>query len=224
MNALSPRSLATMMMLSALTAVAAAQTAQQPGTLVISGQPDQVPLIRVNGKSYVDIESLARIVHGSVRFQGSQTILTLPGAANTSAPSTPAVKTPQLSGAYLGAEIEALTQIREWRAALVNAIQNNYPVTDSWVSRLRRTADSKLQLAVAAASTDPDQQAVALLHSEFTAMQQESDQFLAMQVKASYIAPDSFDNNTLDQKILSCQQALVSMAATKQFQDAFSCH
>jgi hypothetical protein len=223
MNDLSPRTSAMIVTLLALTATAVAQTTQQPATLVISGQPDQAPLIRVNGKSYVDIESLARIVHGSVRFQGSQTILTLPSPANTSAPATPAVKTPQLSGAYLAAEIEALTQIREWRAALVNAIQNNYPVTDSWVSRLRRTADAKLQLAIAAASTDPDQQAAALLRNEFTAMQQESDGFLAMQAKASYIAPASFDNNTLDEKILSCQQALVAMASTKQFQDAFSC-
>ena len=55
-------------------------------------------------------------------------------------------------------------------------------------------------------------------------MQQMSDQFLAMQAKANYISPDSFDNNSLDQKILNCEHALVSMAGTKQFQDDASCH
>jgi hypothetical protein len=172
----------------------------------------------------VDIESLARITHGSVRFQGSQTILTLPSSTGTTASSAQLVKTPQLSGGYLSAEIEALTQIREWRAALAGAVQNNYPVTESWVGGLRRTADAKLQLAVAAATTEPDQRAVELLRNVFSAMQQISDQFLLMHTQANYTPPDSFDNNALDKKILSCQAALISMAASKQFQDDPSCH
>ena len=201
------------------------QATQQGGTLVIAGQPDQAALVRMNGKSYVDIESLARITHGSVKYQGSQTILTLPGPAIATAPlPVPTSRPPELSEGFLGADIEALTQIREWRVALVNAIQNNYPVTDSWVGRLRRSADSKLELAVAAATTDPDQKALDLLRNEFTNMQSMSDGFVAMQTKDNYIAPGTFDNNSQDKKILDCEHALVSMAATKQFQDDISCH
>jgi len=222
MDAFSCRGFA-MGMLLLIPALTGAQTPQQAGTLAIAGQTDQAPLVRINGKSYVDIESLARITHGSVRFNGTQTVLTLPRAAGEAAPVETKARPPQLSEAFLSAEIEALTQIREWRAALVNAIQNNYPVTDSWVGKLRRSADGKLQLAVAAATTEPDQKGAEFLKNDFTNMQQMSDQFLAMQVKANYISPDSFDNNTLDQKILSCQRALVSMAATKQFQDEVSC-
>ncbi|MDP9052446.1 MAG: hypothetical protein M3O31_17255 [Acidobacteriota bacterium] len=208
----------------ALPLVAAAQ--QQGGTLTISGQTDQATLLRINGKSYVDIESLARITHGSVKFQGSQTILTLPGASSSAAAVTTAqpVKVPQLSGGFLNAEIEALTQIREWRAALVSAIQNNYPVTDGWVSKLRRNAEAKLQLSVAAVSTDPDQKASELLRNEFASMLQMSDGFVATHAKADYISPDSLDNNAQDEKILNCERALISMAATKQFQDDPSCH
>jgi hypothetical protein len=205
-------------------AVAGAQTPQQGGTLTIAGQPDQAALLQINGKSYVDIESLARITHGSIHFNGTQTILALPASAGAATTSPQPDKIPQLSGGFLSAEIEALTQIREWRATLVNAIQNNYPVTDSWVGKLRRAADSKLQLAIAAATTEPDRKGLELLRGEFTNMQQMSDQFLAMQTKANYISPDSFDNNALDQKILGCGRALVSMAATKQFQDEASCH
>jgi hypothetical protein len=222
------RPLSSIAILLALTSAAAAQTSQQPATLTIAGQSDHAPIVRINGKSYIDIESLARIVHGSLRFQGNQTILTLPGtlpgAENPSATTVLPPKTPQLSSAYLNAEIEALTQVREWRAALVNAIQNNAPVTDSLVSPLRRAAESKLQLAVAATSTEPDQQAVALLRNELAAMQQESDQFVAAHAKANYTAPDSLDGNPLDQKIVACQQALVSMAASKQFHDEITCH
>jgi hypothetical protein len=205
---------------------AASQATQQAGTLAIAGQQEQAPLLRINGKAYVDVESLARITHGSVKFQGSQTILTLPSAASASTPTAKAelAKPPQLSGGYLGAEIEALTQIREWRAALVNAVENNYPVAEGWLGALRRSADAKVQLAVAASTTEPDQRASELLRNEFTNMQQMSDQFLAMRAQVNYIAPDSFNNNALDQKILSCQRALVTMAASKQFQDESTCH
>ena len=224
----SVRSLVTLAMVVVLAVAAKGQSAQQGGMLTIAGQPDQAALVRINGKSYVDIESLARIAHASVRFQGGQTILTLPaGASATTAAPAPAVpvKVPQFSGGFLTAEIEALTGLREWRASLVYSLQNNYPVTDSWVSlRKRRSADAKLQLAIAAATTEPDQKGLEFLRNEFTNMQQMSDQFLAMQAKANYISPDSFDNNSLDQKILTCARALAGMAATKEFQDEVACH
>jgi hypothetical protein len=51
-----------------------------------------------------------------------------------------------------------------------------------------------------------------------------SDQLLALHDKASYISPEIFNNNTLDTKILGCEQALAAMAATKQFQDETQCH
>ena len=81
MNDVTVRLLAKLAMLLALPIVAGAQTSQQAGTLTIAGQTDQAALVRINGKSYVDIESLARITHGSVRFNGSQTVLTLPASA-----------------------------------------------------------------------------------------------------------------------------------------------
>ena len=223
MNDVTVRLLAKLAMLLALPIVAGAQTSQQAGTLAIAGQSDQAALLRINGKSYVDIESLARITHGSIRFQGSQTVLTLPASAGTPAAAALPSRPPDLSAGFLNAEIEALTQIREWRAALVNAIQNNYPVAGNWVDPLHRSADAKLQLAVAAATTGPDQKAVELLKNEFTNMQQMSDQFLAMHAKAANIAPDSLDKDPLNQKILDCSHALASMAATKQFQDEVSC-
>ncbi len=227
MKHFSLRMMACLSLAFALPSALLAQTTQQGGTLTIAGQPDQAPLVRINGKSYVDIESLARITRGSVRYQGTRTILTLPQTASAPAQAEvqpQPVKTPQLTGAFLGEEIEALTAIREWRVSLVNAVENNYPVTENWMGGLRRTADEKLQLAAAAATTDPDHQALDLLRNEFTNMQQQSAQFLDTHAKVNYISPDSFANNPLDQKILTCERALAAMAASKQFQDEPSCH
>ncbi len=239
MNSRPVVSLAKLAVLLALPIAATAQAPQAPhqtgapaiagqpvqsGTLTIAGQPDQVPLVQINGRTYVDIESLARATHGSIRFQGSKTILELPSSAEPTPSSAQPSKPPQLSEDFLRAEIEALTQIREWRVTLVYAVQNNTAVMQGWVGPLQRSADSKLQLAVAAASTVPDHEAVELLRNEFASMQQMSNQFLALHAKSSYTPPDSFDNNSLDRKILDCERGLVSMAATKQFVDEPSCH
>jgi hypothetical protein len=208
-----------------IAAQAQTQTPQQSTTLTVAGRTGEAPVIQLNGKSYVEVESLARITHGALRFQGSQIVLSLASGtgAGTAAASTPAERPPQLSAGFSSAEIEAVTQIREWRAALVNAIENNYPVTDSWVARLRRSAEAKVQLALAAVSTDPDRQTAQLLQNELTNMQQMSDQFVAMHTKANYIPPDSFEHNALDDKILGCERALATMAATKQFADEIAC-
>ncbi len=200
------------------------QTPQQSTTLVIAGRTGEAPIVQVNGKSYVEVESLARITHGALRLQGSQIVLNLGSGAVTAVGPTQPERPPQISAGFSSADIEAVTQIREWRAALVNAIENNYPVTDSWVARLRRSAEAKVQLAIAAVSTDPDRQTAQLLQNELTNMQQMSDQFVAMHTKANYIPPDSFEHNALDDKILACERALATMAATKQSADEISCH
>ena len=186
MNGISLRRVAKLLLV-VPAAMAGAQTLQQTGTLTIAGQPDQAALLRINGKQYVDIESLARITHGSIQFKGTQTILTLPQPASVAPLSETQARDQAAAtfGGFLSAEIEALGQIREWRASLVNAIQNNYPVTEGWVGKLRRSTDGKLQLAIAATTTEPDRESLELLRNEYTNMQQMSDQFLAMQAKAN---------------------------------------
>jgi hypothetical protein len=203
-----------------------AQPRALAGTLVIAGQQEQAPITRIYGHPYIDIESLARITHASVRYVGNQIILTLPSASQYTQAATTAqtTNTPQLSGAFLAAEIEALTAIREWRVSLVNAVHYNYPIAENWIAPLHRFADEKLQLAAAAANTDPDQKTLELLRNEFSNMQQESDTLVAMRARVSEIRPDTLDNNPQDQKILTCERALAQVAASKQFQDDPACH
>jgi hypothetical protein len=204
-----------------------AQTAApaNPKTLVVTGHSGQAAVVQINGKTYVDVESLARLTGGSLSFQANQTTLTLPAAPASPPPvPAPAAKPPGFSVEFLKAGIEEMSVIREWRSALVNAVQTNSPVSDDWLSGYRRAADSRLSLAEAAVSTDPDRQAAVMLRNEFNNMQQMSDQFLTMRKNMNYISPDSFDNNPLDQKILSCSRALGAMAASGQVEDDISCH
>ena len=203
-----------------------AQAPRQQGTLVIAGQTDEAPLVRINGKSYVDMESLARLTHGTLRFEGGRTILTLPGGGTSGvgASPTPSNAAPRLTQGFLDAEIAALAQIREWHVTVVNAVNNNVPVTETLVGPIERQGEAKLQLAFAAAASGPDQQAAVLLRAEFTNMQQMSGQLVQMSAQAAHISPDVFSNNALDAKILGCQNTLAQMAATKQYQDDAQCH
>jgi hypothetical protein len=201
------------------------QTPAAGGTLAVAGHAGQVPVVKINGKTYVDVESLARLTGGSLSFQTNQTTLTLPlpPAPPPPAPAPPAPKR-GFSVEFLKAGIEEMSVIREWRIAIVDAVQTNSPISDDWVSGYRRTADSKLQLATAAVSTESDRQALAMLQNEYNNMKQMSDEFLGMRKNMNYISPDSFDNNPLDQKILACSRALGAMAASGEVQDDISCH
>jgi hypothetical protein len=201
------------------------QAPVQSKTLTVDGFSGQIPVIVVNGRSYVEIESLARLTTSSLAFRANRTILTLPAAAaNAGTPETTQSAKSGFSKEFLRAGIEEMTVIREWRAAIVTAIQNNYPVMDDWVARYRSAADSKLALASTALVTESDRNGISLLNNEFTNMQKFSDKYLAMHKSQTYISPDSLDNDPLDQQILDCARGLAALAVGGQFQDVSTCH
>ena len=218
------------LMLAALLVVpglAWSQVAQQNRTLTISGQPGQIPVVEINGRFYVDIEALARLTNGSLAFRGNQTTLTLPASdANTPPASSPASQpiSSGFSNDFMKAGIEEMSVIREWRSALINAVQNGYPVTDGLVAGYRGQAATNLRLASVAASTDSDRNAFQLLSNEFDNMQKLSNKVLAARKNMNYLSPDALKGDPLDQQILTCARSLAAMASSGQFQDDGSCH
>jgi hypothetical protein len=197
--------------------------AQQNGTLVVSGQPGQTPVLQINGRSYVDITALARLINGSLSFKGNHVTLTLPGSGDSTPPpaSQPA---PAFSKDFLRAGIEYMSVIREWRSALIDAVQNGYPVTDAFAAAYRGQASTSLRLASVAASTDSDHNAFQLLSNEFDNMQKLSNKVLAARKDMNYISADALKDDPLNQQILNCARSLAAMASSGQFQDDGSCH
>ncbi len=114
--------------------------------------------------------------------------------------------------------------IREWRIAIVNAVENNAPVSEDWVSAQHRLAEKNLALASAAASTNDDRSAYPLLSAEFNNMQTLSEQYITLRKQAGFISPDTFHSSPLEDQILSCARDFVSMAESHEFQDQPSCH
>ena len=201
-------------------------SAQEARHLTVNGQPSQVAVLQINGRSYADLVALARAVNGSLAFSGNEIALTLPSPA-TSTPSTSSPvaspTAPGLSKDFLKAGIEAMSYVREWHRALANAIRNQYPIGGNWLAAFRDQAATNLRLASVAASTDSDRSALPLLTNEFNNMKQLSDKYVAKRQSASYIAPDSLQDDDLDKKIVTCGHALAAMVASSQFQDDGSC-
>lgn len=199
------------------------QAPRQKATLTVKGFPGSAPVVQVNGKSYVEIESLARITNGSLSFQGNQ--ITFAFAAAPAGPvSNETAQPAKVSKDIVRAGIEEVTAIEEWRTAMVKAVQSNSPVTPDWVDNYRRNADSKLALASAAVSTDPDRDVLLLLRSEFSNMKDLSDKYLTLRKSLTYIAPDAMDNDPLNLKVQNCAGGLAALTAGSQFQDVAVCH
>src|SRR5579864_3544049 len=68
---------------------ALSQDANRNRNLIINGQSTQVPVVQVNGRSYVDLEALASAVNGSLSFSGSQIAFSVPiGSASSASVAT----------------------------------------------------------------------------------------------------------------------------------------
>jgi hypothetical protein len=107
----------SMMLVAILLLPLLALVAQETSALLIEGQQGEARVIQLQGKNYVEVEGLARITGGSLRFAGNQITLTLPSGGNP-APQTeqaapasrPAVG---LSRPFLTAGIESMREILE---------------------------------------------------------------------------------------------------------------
>lgn len=216
-----------------------AQNANQNQTLTVNGTSSPVPVIQMNGRSYVDLDALARAANGSLSFSGNQIVLSLPvgsGSSNGNSASTATgpgtaqaqaaapASNPGFSKAFLTAAIERMASLREWHSALATAIQNGFPISADWLAPYRAQAAMNLRLTSVAASTDSDRAALQLLNNEFQSMSKLADKYLAARANMSYIAPDALENDSLNQQIVACGHSLTAMAASGQFVDDGSCH
>jgi hypothetical protein len=212
--------------------IALSQDANQNRTLIVNGQSTQVPVIQMNGRSYVDLEALASAVNGSLSFAGSQIAFSVPVGPAPNAPaaaakpaSAPAqASNPGFSKGFLSAAIEEGATLREWHAALATTIENGYPLTAAALAPYRAQATTNLRLASVAASTDSDRSAYQLLSNLFQNMAKLNDKYVAARANMTYISPDALQNDNLNQRLMTCGHSLSAMAASGQFVDDGSCN
>ena len=214
----------------AMAAIALGQGAPQKRTLVINGQSGEASLIEINGRSYIDLETLARIANGTLAFQGEQIILTLPAAgAETDSPSAqPGEGTAGMSDGFMKSAVQALTTIKQWRSAVAYALQHGIPGDGSRLFIVRDRAAESLRLATVAASTDSDQNARQLLANHFDAVNAWSTQMVearrSMSTANYSMSPDALDKDSQYQKTARCSDFLAVMLPSGKFEDEAACH
>lgn len=214
-----------LVLLPATAVIFLAQAGQISRTFVIRGHPGEATIVEKDGRSYVELEALARLTNGSLGFSGTQVILTLPATAeNGAAAAGVHPNTTGFSKEFIRSGIEEMAVIREWRSALKNAVQRGFPVTEDWIETYRARAEQSLRLLSLAASTESDKQAFQLLSNEYNNMKVLSDRFVQANKSRTYVSHQSLDNDPLDQRILSCARSLAAMAASGQFADEGTCH
>jgi hypothetical protein len=196
------------------------QNSSEGRAFSIAGHPGSVQIFEANGKSYVSVEDLARLIQGTLSFNGNMTVLAVSGSQG--APSAPAQKG-GFSREFLAAAIEDVSTLREWRITVVDTIQNNAPVPEDWIAGLRRQADQKLAFAAAARSTNDDRNLYSLLVGVSANLRKLSDKYLNLRRQLQLVRPDDITNDRLDRQIITCGKSLTAMVADNQFHDEPAC-
>jgi hypothetical protein len=198
-----------------------AQTPPPKTVLTVEGYAGQAPVMLINGKSYVEIDALARATNGTVSFQPNHITLSLPapGAVPAQADATP-----KLSKEFLKALIDEMSVMGEWRAGIANAIQSNGALTEQWADGYKRNADSRLDLASTAASTEPDKTLLSLLRTESNNVHALSDKYVALRKNQSFVDQDALERDPLNQQVQTCASGLAAVATSGQFADVAACH
>ena len=210
-----------------LIGAAVSQTGHSTRTLSINGHVGEAIVYEIDGKSYVDLESLVHIANGSISYGGDLITLTLPAADNASADSTHHPNHGKLSPQFRTASVQTLAVIKEWTNTLAHAVQKGVPGDGSRLIVFHDRATEALHLAQVAASSDSDRDALQLLTNNFHTLNAWSDKLIGERKRmdtAKYsISENAIKNDETYQKIAACNKFLSSMLPHGVFQDNSNC-
>jgi hypothetical protein len=214
-----------------LPSITAAQTGEQRRVVVINGHSGQIIVYQIDGRSFVDLESLARIANGSLSFQPNQIVLTIPSSAPGSAPpssmASQAAST-EMSPDFMKAALQTLSVTKSWTDTLAYAAQHGVPGDGSRLVTFHNRASESLRIAQVDAGSQSDQNALQLLTNHVNAVQNWNDTLVAqrrsMNTGQYSMTPDAMQNDPAYQKISACAKFLATMLPSGQFQDDGSCH
>jgi hypothetical protein len=191
-------------------------------TLIVNGNRVEAAVVQVEGRSYVDIEGLAKGIDGSVTFEPNQIVLTIPGP-----PAAVQETAERLSKEFQQIAVFALAEMREWRGGIGTVVTSGIPVVGTWSQDYHDRIEMDLMQATLAASTEQDRQALELLQNEYALLSGWAENIVAERRAlnaARNIDPNSLQNDPSLAKISKCGQFLSSMIVSGTFSDNLSCH
>jgi hypothetical protein len=230
MFGLTKRSMSVVSALLMIAFAAGAQTQQRKEALSVQGNSGPVTVLQSQGRLFVDVQELAKIIGGSVSFEKDRIVLTLPRRAGTESTGDGADAS-RFSPTFTNAAIGAMASIREWGGMLMIIVQDGYPVGNNMAGNTlaayqARSADA-VALASTAASTDADFRGLELLKGEFSNVQEWSDRFVQARISLSAAklstSENAIKNDEDAQKAIQCGQFLAQMFASGAVQENTGC-
>ncbi|GAC1636952.1 MAG: hypothetical protein NVS9B14_16400 [Candidatus Acidiferrum sp.] len=201
--------------------LAAQRTADRK--LIVNGKTASVGVVQMDGHSYVDVEILAQVTNGSVKFEASQIVLTIPSSTAETAVVQDEEK---LSKGFASAAIATLAEMREWRGALGALVTYGLAVDGKWAQLYRQRVEASLDQANVAATTDSDRNALRLLSTQFANLAKWESVVTAERANldgSRTVATNSLQNDPVLQKFSSCGRFLSVMLGSGVFSGNASC-
>lgn len=212
--------------------IALAQTARDK-TLIVNGKTVAGALLESQGRSYVDLQMLSQSLGGTLTIGADKITLAIPSAGGSATQVPRQVSgnvTPQfdhLSPNFRGAAIAALGEMRQWQGAVETVITSGVPVNGAWPQDYISRAESAINQARVAATTDEDHSAVGLLENDFSQLRTWSETVVSERKNLNagrFVDPNSLKNDTALTKLSDCGRFLAGMISGGMFSDNASCH
>jgi hypothetical protein len=197
-------------------------------TLVVNGKIVTAGLRQINGRTYIDVETLAQAANGVVTVEPNRVVLTIPARnANPAPAGMPASNSQELSRSFAVGAIGEVSEMREWRGAIGAMVTYGLAISGAWAQDYHNRVQVGLTQLASAASTDGDRSALQLLTSEFNNLADWANEIFTARQNlngAKTVDPNALSNDPQLAKITSCSSSLQGMLISGTFNDDGSCH
>lgn len=212
-----------------LLGVAASQSSHSSRSLSINGHTGNATVYQIDGRTYVDLESLVRVGNGTLSFKGDQITLSFPAPDGDSTRSDHQGSADgNLSTEFMTASVKTVAVLKEWTNTLSYGVQRGVPGDGSRLVVFHDRGSEALRLAAVAASSRADQDALQLLTNQFNTLSAWSDKLVGerrnMDTGKYSISADALKNDDTYQKFTACTGFLNKMLPSGTYQDDSSCH
>jgi hypothetical protein len=208
---------------------ALAQSDHVQRTIVVNGHSGEATIYQIDGKSFIDLETLVKISNGTIAFQGNQITVLLPGPqeAQNAQASEPKANPPGMSTEFMRSGVGFVSAIKAWTNALTYAVQKGVPGDGSRIVILRDQAAEALRMAKVSISTESDNHSYQLLSTHFDDVHNWSDRLIgerkSMETGKYSMSTDALANDSTYQRITGCTKFLGTMIPSGHYQDNANC-
>jgi hypothetical protein len=204
--------------------------------LIVNGK-QQGSVVQMNGHAYIDVETVAQFMNGSVTLETNRVMLNFPEPQPVEALAAPASETQQpaaqpvpaglLTRNFASLAISELAEMREWRGAVGTILTYGVPVAGTWPQDYHDRVQANLDQVSVAASTPGDEDAMRLLQTEFSNVARWTNDVVSARQSlnaTNSVRPDALQSDSTLAKIANCSRFLSSMLVSGTFADDQSCH